>query len=330
MSDNDCPKLNNGWTKLYHPRGPLVTLPVPADPVSAFNHINICLDAGWLVEAAGLEQGEHKEGVGYVLRGTQENDGKQTPFLLLYDTDESHGFSFLKVYLNTEANVADFEAASKMKLLKLPEYVGDNKPERGKSSKIDQFIVRVPAPLTVILKSNPKYNEEDRAAAASKQTIYKVPRRLFVRWDGIAEQKPAAPASGQAGQGGPVTPRPTKSEPVKSAPTQAAQKQPDSGAKKTAPAVGPGKDDEAHDQVMKYLPRADTAKNADEWLAYGGKFKRTIVQKAAQQEAHAEAIARLTGKGQPLDDAPLQDGDIPFAWIMPLIGTLIALTSAIA
>src|ERR1051325_8129008 len=136
--------MNNdtGTAKLYHPRGPLVTLPVPSDPNEAFTHINRCLDAGWLVTAPGLEEGEHKEDVGYVLRGACDGMNETTPTILLYSTNEAHSFNFLKVYLNTADDVAAFEYAAKVKLADLPECAGNDKPERGKGPKTDRYIVK--------------------------------------------------------------------------------------------------------------------------------------------------------------------------------------------
>src|SRR5450631_1475982 len=101
-----------GHTNLYHPRGPLVTLPVPADPLEALSHISRCLDAGWLVIAPGLEQGEQREDVGAILRGEKDGNGEVTPFLLLYPTNEFMNYSFLKVYLNTDKDLAAFEFAA--------------------------------------------------------------------------------------------------------------------------------------------------------------------------------------------------------------------------
>lgn len=179
-----------GFTKLYHPRGPLVTLPVPSDPKEAFAHIANCLDAGWLVAAPGLGEGEQKEDVGYILRGLHEADGETTPYLLLYSTNEGHSYSFLKVYLNCQTDIDAFERASGMRLTELREYAGNDKPERGKSARLDAYIMRMTRPLGVILKANPKYKESDREAAAKRNELYKIPRRLFVRW---SEEPSAAP-----------------------------------------------------------------------------------------------------------------------------------------
>lgn len=184
MPVNEEPKTENlsGWTKLYHPRGPQVTLPVPCnDYAAALEAVGLALDAGWLVQAPGLEEGEEKQ-VGWVLRGGFERDGQITPFVLLYAASEQLTWSFLKVYLNTEADVAAFEYASKVKLKDLPDYVGNDKPQRGASAKSDKYIVPT-RHFGVVFKKNPKHDQSEEGKMK--------PARLFVRW---VDQRPAIEA----------------------------------------------------------------------------------------------------------------------------------------
>ncbi len=94
-----------GSVRLFHPRGPAATLPLPADPTAAFAAIGAMLDAGFLSVAPGLDEGEEKDQVGWVLRGALERDGETTPFVLLYSQNEALTWSFLKVYLNKKEDV---------------------------------------------------------------------------------------------------------------------------------------------------------------------------------------------------------------------------------
>src|ERR1019366_700910 len=220
----------HGTAKLFHPRGPLVKLPVPSDPKEAFEHISKCLDAGWLVAAPGLEMGEQKEEVGYIVRGECDGNGEVTPFLLLYSSNEGMSFSFLKVYLNTTEDTAAFEFAAKMRLKDFPVYAGNDKPERGKSAKLDSYIVKVKKPFGVILKGNPKYNEIDRAAHLTKNEIYKVPRRLFVRW---VDQAPPASAKNEAPPTPPAKPAAPPAKPVAAPSTNHATRKPIQGKEST-------------------------------------------------------------------------------------------------
>jgi hypothetical protein len=183
------PKSEVGWMKLFHPRGPQVTLPVAdVTPAGSLAAVAAYLDAGWLVTAPGLEDGEEKDTVGWVLRGTFEKEGEATPFVLLYSTNDALKWSFLKVYLNTDDDIAAFEHASRMKLEAIPEYVGADKPARGASGKTDRFILAAPRPFGVVYRKNPKH---DPATEEGKLK----PARLFVRW---TDQRPAAEADGPA------------------------------------------------------------------------------------------------------------------------------------
>ena len=167
--------------KLWHPRGPQVTLPLPTDPRACLEAVSHALDLGWLVAAPGLEEGEEKETVGWVLKGIHSNENQETPFVLLYSTNDALKWSFLKVYLNDAAMIEAFEYASRMKLDVLPEYVGQDKPQRG--NRTDKFIIAAPRPFQVVFRKNPKH--DDTEAGKMK------PARLFVRW---ADQKPQTPA----------------------------------------------------------------------------------------------------------------------------------------
>lgn len=185
--------------KLYHPRGPVVTLPLPyfdcgdvsvpkVDYAYILQRVSDALDAGWLANAPGLEAGEEKDTVAFVVHGQSEGQrGDVTSFILLYSANDAYKFSFLKVYLNKPQDIDAFEYASGMRLDTIPVYVGQDKPERGKNRQVDKFILPVPKPFGVVFKANPKWSEEAANAAKSKGEIYSVPRRVFVRW---TDQKP--------------------------------------------------------------------------------------------------------------------------------------------
>ncbi len=187
---------NVGSVRLYHRSGALVTLPVTgADPAAMHAHVDAFLAAGFAVAMPGLEAGEEKDMVGWLVRGQAEGQrGDVTDFLLLYSTNDAYTFSFLKVYLNKPEDVAAFEAAAGMRLTDLPVYVGRDKPERGKSKAVDsQFIRAVRKPFGVVFKQNPKWSQEAADSAKNRNEMYTVPRRVFVRWDGQGEAKAADP-----------------------------------------------------------------------------------------------------------------------------------------
>jgi len=184
-------RSNNGWTKAYHRSGLLVTLPVVGEsPAAMYAWIDDILAAGFTLLAPGLEPGEERETVAYIVHGIHEKDGHTTDYLLLYNDNDAYKFSFLKVWLNKNEDIAAFEAASSMKLMDFPQYIGGDKPERGKSKQVDKFIVPVRRPWTVILKQNPKWSQEAADAAKARNDIYSVPRRAFIRWE-VSSSGPA-------------------------------------------------------------------------------------------------------------------------------------------
>jgi hypothetical protein len=182
-----------GYTKLYHPRGVLVSLPVPADPAAAMAHVHGLLDAGWLMQPPGCEPGEGKDLVGWVCRCIS-ND---SPCLLLYKDDDRLTFSFVRVYLNNDEDIHAFEAASGMKLESLPVYIGEGKPQRGKNKQVDAFIVRVKKPFEAVIMEDPRYAEARAKATADKPCT--IPKNKFVRWGTQAAGQTSAAAPSKPG-----------------------------------------------------------------------------------------------------------------------------------
>lgn len=196
MSDDNN---NNGWVKLYHPSGALVTLSVPMDSESnvdyavAFAAVGRALAAGFLVTAPGLEAGEMKDTVGWVGRGQHQGRSGMADMLFLFSIQDWWVKKFLVVYLNTDDQRLAFEAASGMVLASIPLYEGNGYPERGKQ---DKFIAAAPRPFGVVFKPNPKYDEA-KAKAATQANPYTVAKKVFVRWDGGFESTtPSKPDDG--------------------------------------------------------------------------------------------------------------------------------------
>ncbi len=183
----------NGWTKLYHPCGAQVTLPVPvSDPAAGLTAVSAYLSAGWLVNAPGLEDGERVDDIGFVVKRVKANDdGSETPVIDLYPPRAN--FRILGVYLNTPDDVKAFESTCGVKLASLPLYEGDNAIERGKGPKTDKYVVSLPRPVKAVFKANPKWEgDEDK----------KHPKRLFVRWGNSAPAGNGQPAAEQKAANG--------------------------------------------------------------------------------------------------------------------------------
>lgn len=194
-----------GTVKLYHPSGALVTLPVVGrwkesakgfDYMAAFSAVSDMIGVGFTVNAPGLDDGEKKQEVGFIVRREKENqDRSLTPIIDLYSTNPAESFKFLSIYLNNDAQIEAFEKASGVKLASVKVFPGAA-PERGKSKQSDAFITGV-SPFPVIYGQNPQYDEAE-AKKATQNDPYKVPKRVFIRWGNLpapSETKVEHPAA---------------------------------------------------------------------------------------------------------------------------------------
>jgi hypothetical protein len=213
-SNNEAPKQPEpakkecGWVKLYSPQGALVTIPVteaPMDYAAMLANVAKMIDAGFAVTAPGLEAGETKETVGWVVRGSvQGKNGEVSDKLILYSDRDEMKYAILIAYLDSPEEVADFEYASGLKVNDLKVYIGTDKPQRGANKMQEPYFVKPAKKLSVVFAPNPKYNQADCDAAKAKNQPYKYSRNNFVRW---GEQRPAAGKPDAAG--GDKTPQAT-------------------------------------------------------------------------------------------------------------------------
>jgi hypothetical protein len=177
----DTPTQVTGWTKLFHPAGAQVSLPVPLEPLSAtqaralFTSVAALLDAGFLVNAPGLEDGELAEEVNAVaLRNAKD----ETPIVDFYASNAKLLKKFMHVYLNNEQEVADFEAATGLSLTSLTVYDGTLALARD-DHKAHKYLTPLPRPLKLVWKLSPKW-EEWKAVGGEGQEPHK---RLLVRYE---------------------------------------------------------------------------------------------------------------------------------------------------
>lgn len=179
-----------GWVRLFHPSAAQVTIPLAvnrpyteSEARDLLASISCLLQAGFSVDAPGLEAGEHVEEIGHVVRRAKANsDGTETPVVDLYPARGN--FRLLARYLNTPADLQAFQEACGVQLEQLPLYEGDNAIERGKNPKLDRYVAALPHPTRVVWKLNPRYEgEQDKKSA----------KRLFVRWE-LSSQTSAARA----------------------------------------------------------------------------------------------------------------------------------------
>ncbi len=177
----------SGWVKLFHTSGAAVTLPVIlGTPEEMFRGVGTYLAAGFTVNAPGLEEGEQREEIGWILRKVHERDGEETQVVALYSVNPALTWKVFHKYLNNEDEIAAFEAACGMRIIDLPVYPGGDYPERGKAASTDKFIIRTTKPFSVVMKSNPKHvpappeGQKDTRSATQKTT------KLFVRWESVS------------------------------------------------------------------------------------------------------------------------------------------------
>lgn len=186
----ETPPQVTGWTKLFHPAGAQVSLPVPLEPLSGaqakalFTSVAALLDAGFLVSAPGLEDGELAEEVNAV---SLRNAKDETPIVDFYSSNTKLLKKFMHCYLNNEQDLADFEAATGLHLAALPVYDGTLAIARD-DHKAGKYLVPLPRPLKLVWKLSPKW-EEWKAAGGEGQEPHK---RLLVRYE---SGKPLAKAA---------------------------------------------------------------------------------------------------------------------------------------
>lgn len=178
MDTNDT----TGWVKLFHPNGPQVTLPVPMlarlsaeQAVEMLASVSAYLNAGFLVSAPGLEDGELVEEISAVARREAKDE---TAIIDFYSSNTKLLKKFMHAYLNNEQDVAAFEAATGLKVDSLAVYDGALAIARD-DNKAGKYLVNLPRPIKIIWKLSPKW-EEWKAAGGEGNEPHK---RLLVRYD---------------------------------------------------------------------------------------------------------------------------------------------------
>jgi len=192
MDNNGNDSTCGGWVKLYHPTGGgvQVTLPVPptylapSQAQAMFANVSALIEAGFMVNLPGLEEGEKRETVTHVVRRRKAEDGGgSTPVMDIY---AGGNFRVLSVYLD-----ADKEDETKQfvelfgTVNSFPLFRGNAPIERGKDAENDrEFVVPVSdRGVQIVYKANPKYSQEEADRMKAENKTYKVPKRVFVRFE---------------------------------------------------------------------------------------------------------------------------------------------------
>lgn len=172
-----------GWTRLYHPSGAQVTLPITYGVAGImYAQVDAYLLAGFQVNAPGLEEGEQKQEVVSVSR-RESSDG--TPIVAFYLAHPKTVKKFLHAYLNKPEDIAAFEAASGLKLGAIPNWPGERDIDKDHKDS-EKYIVQLPRPIHLVWEVNPKW--QTWSAEGGKSTGAIEPhKRILVRYDAASK-----------------------------------------------------------------------------------------------------------------------------------------------
>lgn len=163
--------------------------------------VDAYLAHGWSVNAPGTEPGEEKEAVGYCLRTTVDGRSGPCSRIFFYSPDSGIEYQISSTYLNTPADIAEFEKQSGLTVSRMPEWPSAAAPKKGERGG-EKFICKVNRDFTIVRAPNPKYDPAAAAAAAANKTAYTVPKRLFSRYGNQSASGEKAPHSQANATGG--------------------------------------------------------------------------------------------------------------------------------
>lgn len=177
--------MDNGSVRVYHVSGALCQFPISADPKVALADIQALLSAGFLAQEPEFVATESVNDIGYVLKRSRisDLDGSEVTILDCWINHEAMKNKFMTVYLDKPESLREFETLSGIALAKLPMWMMKKAPERGESPEGDKYIIRLPHPIGLVHKPNPRYDPNPDIPIADRK-----PKRLFVRWQALETQ----------------------------------------------------------------------------------------------------------------------------------------------
>jgi hypothetical protein len=148
------------------------------------------LDAGWLVDAPGLEDGEQKQEVVSV----SHREGKDgTPIVAFYLAHPKTLKKFLHTYLNQAEDVQSFEAATGLRLDSIPTWPGERDIDKD-NKEAHKYIVQLPRPIHIVWAINPKWQQWSVEGGKATGAI-EPHKRILVRYD-VAQPASAKQSTG--------------------------------------------------------------------------------------------------------------------------------------
>jgi hypothetical protein len=122
--------VNEIWIRAYTPAGYQTGIMLPFQSAAELD--SLLAENGYLTCEPGLEPGQKKETISRVVRRqhTNSKDGTVTPIIDFYV--DMLDYKYAHLYLNTEADIRQFEAQSGLKLASLKLYDGDRPLDKEK------------------------------------------------------------------------------------------------------------------------------------------------------------------------------------------------------
>ncbi len=159
---------NYALTHLYHPSGAKISIPITIQPGETYSSVgqdlvravSSLIEAGLLVNMPGLDEGELvDEVVSVACRMSKDN----TKIVAFYKAHPKLEKKFIHEYLDTPEQIADFEAATGLRLASLPVFDGDKDITKDHRNAA-KYIIPLPRPVKLVYRVSDrwkKWNETD-------------------------------------------------------------------------------------------------------------------------------------------------------------------------
>ncbi len=165
---------NYALTHLYHPNGAKVSIPIdlaegisPERATNLMTSVDALITAGFTVNmpGSGLADGEMMDEFVSVSRRTG-NDG--TPIVAFYKAHPKLVKKALHEYMDRPEQIAEFEAATGLKIANLPEWEGDKDITKD-HPKASKYIVKLANPVKVVYRMSERWTEWNEGGQQGQQ-----------------------------------------------------------------------------------------------------------------------------------------------------------------
>jgi hypothetical protein len=167
-------EANTIWVKAYTPDGEQMNITFGFENGNLIPAAEIkrrVLEAGYLLTMPGAKAGEDVEVITHVMKRLQFNkkDNSTTPCIGFYHESPGLVFAYWNHYLNSPADIADFEAVAGIKVDSIPLLEDAAFPKRDDHFK-QKYLVQLPRPLQARFTKE-KYLKEDGKESSRPKTF---------------------------------------------------------------------------------------------------------------------------------------------------------------